>query len=125
MTEPILEVDGLTKSFGALRATDGVSLAVYPQQIHAQIGPNGAGKTTLLAQIAGELAPDAGSIRFLGRDIGALSVAQACAHGPGADLPDLLAGARLLGAAQRDAGGAGDSRARAFASSRRCAPTGA
>jgi branched-chain amino acid transport system ATP-binding protein len=74
-TEPILQVEGLMKSFGALRATDGVSLKVYPQQIHAQIGPNGAGKTTLLAQIAGELTPDAGTIRFLGRDIGALSVA--------------------------------------------------
>jgi branched-chain amino acid transport system ATP-binding protein len=76
MIEPILEVEGLTKSFGALRATDRVSLAVYPHQIHAQIGPNGAGKTTLLAQIAGELAPDAGSIRFLGRDVRALSVAR-------------------------------------------------
>jgi branched-chain amino acid transport system ATP-binding protein len=76
MIEPILEVEGLTKSFGALRATDGVSLAVYPHQIHAQIGPNGAGKTTLLAQVAGELAPDAGSIRFMGRDVGALSVAR-------------------------------------------------
>jgi branched-chain amino acid transport system ATP-binding protein len=76
MTEPILEVEGLTKSFGALRATDGVSLAVRPHEIHAQIGPNGAGKTTLLAQIAGELAPDAGSIRFLGRDVSALSVAR-------------------------------------------------
>jgi branched-chain amino acid transport system ATP-binding protein len=76
MTETILEVEGLTKSFGALRATDGVSLTVQARQIHAQIGPNGAGKTTLLAQIAGELAPDAGSIRFLGRDIGALSVAR-------------------------------------------------
>jgi branched-chain amino acid transport system ATP-binding protein len=76
MTEPILEVNGLTKSFGALRATDGVSLKVYPQQIHAQIGPNGAGKTTLLAQIAGELAPDSGSIRYLGRDVGALSTAR-------------------------------------------------
>jgi branched-chain amino acid transport system ATP-binding protein len=75
-TDPILEVNGLTKSFGALRATDGVSLKVYPQQIHAQIGPNGAGKTTLLAQIAGELAPDSGSIRYLGRDVGALSTAR-------------------------------------------------
>src|SRR5918995_1694369 len=75
-TDPILEVNGLTKSFGALRATDGVSLQVYPQQIHAQIGPNGAGKTTLLAQIAGELAPDAGTIRFLGRDLGGMSVAR-------------------------------------------------
>jgi branched-chain amino acid transport system ATP-binding protein len=76
MTEPVLEVSGLTKTFGALRATDGVSLSVHPHEIHAQIGPNGAGKTTLLAQIAGELAPDAGSIRFLGRDVGALSVAR-------------------------------------------------
>jgi branched-chain amino acid transport system ATP-binding protein len=76
MTDPILEVDGLTKSFGALQATDGVSLQVYPHEIHAQIGPNGAGKTTLLAQIAGELVPDAGTIRFLGRDVGALSVAR-------------------------------------------------
>ena len=75
MTDPVLEVSGLTRSFGALRATDRVSLTVRPQEIHAQIGPNGAGKTTLLAQIAGELAPDAGSIRFLGRDVGALSVA--------------------------------------------------
>jgi branched-chain amino acid transport system ATP-binding protein len=75
-TDPILEVNGLTKSFGALRATDGVSLKVFPQQIHAQIGPNGAGKTTLLAQIAGELAPDSGSIRYLGRDVGALSTAR-------------------------------------------------
>jgi branched-chain amino acid transport system ATP-binding protein len=76
MTEPILAVEALTKAFGALRATDGVSLEVHPQQIHAQIGPNGAGKTTLLAQIAGEIAPDAGRIRFQGHDIGALSVAQ-------------------------------------------------
>jgi branched-chain amino acid transport system ATP-binding protein len=76
MTEPVLEVSGLTKSFAGLRATDRVSLVVHPHQIHAQIGPNGAGKTTLLAQIAGELAPDAGTIRFLGRDVGALSVAR-------------------------------------------------
>jgi len=76
MTEPILDVTDLFKAFGALRANDGVSLTVEAGQIHAQIGPNGAGKTTLLAQIAGELAPDAGRIRFLGRDIGALSVAR-------------------------------------------------
>jgi branched-chain amino acid transport system ATP-binding protein len=76
MTEPVLQVSGLAKSFGALRATDGVSLTVRTQEIHAQIGPNGAGKTTLLAQISGELAPDAGSIRFLGRDVGAWSVAR-------------------------------------------------
>lgn len=69
MTETMLSVSDLYKSFGALRATDGVSLHVNTAEIHAIIGPNGAGKTTLLAQLAGDLRPDAGHIDFLGRDI--------------------------------------------------------
>jgi len=72
----ILEALDLEKSFGALRATDHVSLAVEPGEVHALIGPNGAGKTTLVAQLSGELAPDRGAIRFAGRDITALPVAQ-------------------------------------------------
>ncbi len=75
MAEPILALEGLEKSFGALRATDGVSLTLLPGEIHALIGPNGAGKSTLIKQIAGELAPDAGTIRFDGRDITALPAA--------------------------------------------------
>jgi len=67
--EPLLEVEGLTKRFGGVVACDGVSLDVAPGEIHALIGPNGAGKTTLLAQLSGELRPDDGRIRFLGRDI--------------------------------------------------------
>jgi branched-chain amino acid transport system ATP-binding protein len=62
-------VRGLGKSFGSLVVTDGVDLVVHPGEIHALIGPNGAGKTTLVAQLAGELASDAGQVRFAGRDI--------------------------------------------------------
>jgi branched-chain amino acid transport system ATP-binding protein len=69
MTEPILAVDGLTKRFGGIVATDGVDLEILPGEIHAVIGPNGAGKTTLIGQITGEIAPDGGRIRFAGEDV--------------------------------------------------------
>jgi branched-chain amino acid transport system ATP-binding protein len=64
-----LAVTGLTKSFGGLRVTNGVDLAVEPGERHLIIGPNGAGKTTLFNLITGELAPDAGSIVLFGQDI--------------------------------------------------------
>ena len=75
MAEPVLEVRGLRKTFGALKATDDVSLTLMPGEIHALIGPNGAGKSTLVAQIAGQLAQDAGEIRIGGREVSGLSVA--------------------------------------------------
>src|SRR5881275_1750410 len=68
----MLKISKLTKSFGALRATDGVDLAVAEGETHAIIGPNGAGKTTLIGQLAGDLRPDAGTMRFGGRDVTAL-----------------------------------------------------
>lgn len=64
----------MTKAFGAVRATDALCLDVMPGEIHAVIGPNGAGKTTAIAQLSGELLPDAGDIRFDGRDITRLPV---------------------------------------------------
>jgi branched-chain amino acid transport system ATP-binding protein len=67
--EPILETERLTKRFGGVVATDRVGFAVLPGEIHAVIGPNGAGKTTLVAQLAGEIRPDAGTIRFAGVDV--------------------------------------------------------
>jgi len=52
---------------------DGVSLAVEPGQVHALLGPNGAGKTTLLRLLAGELAPESGSIELNGRTLATLT----------------------------------------------------
>jgi branched-chain amino acid transport system ATP-binding protein len=69
MSTPVLRLDRLSKSFGALRATDGVDLDILPGETHAIIGPNGAGKTTLIHQISGVLASDSGRILFDGRDI--------------------------------------------------------
>lgn len=78
MAEPILRIDRLSKSFGALKASDDVTLDLRPGEIHALIGPNGAGKSTLIQQIAGGLKPDAGRIEFRGRDVtGLTSVARA------------------------------------------------
>ena len=76
MSTPILEVRGLVKRFGGLIATDGLDLTILPGEVHALIGPNGAGKTTLIGQLAGELRPDAGSIRFDGRDVTGLAAHQ-------------------------------------------------
>lgn len=73
MSEPILRVEGLTKSFGGVTATNSLDFDVMPGEIHAVIGPNGAGKTTFVAQLAGMLAPDAGKIFFDGKDISHLS----------------------------------------------------
>ena len=75
MVEPVLQVEGLAKRFGALAAVDGVSLDLRPGEIHALIGPNGAGKSTLVQLVAGELVLDAGRVRFLGRDVSGLGVA--------------------------------------------------
>ena len=81
MAEPLLEAAGLSKRFGGVVATDRVSLAVQAGEIHAVIGPNGAGKTTLVAQLAGELASDAGRIRFAGEDVTTLPVHARAARG--------------------------------------------
>jgi len=73
MAEPLLRTDGLRKSFGALHAVNGVSLAFDKGIVHAVIGPNGAGKSTLLNLLSGELTPSAGRITFAGRDITGLT----------------------------------------------------
>ena len=83
MSVPVLSLDGLNKSYGALRATRDVSLAVAAGEIHALIGPNGAGKTTLVRQIYGSEAPDTGSIRLRGESVTLLSVPQRVQQGIG------------------------------------------
>lgn len=66
---PILEAKALTKSFGGLRAVDGVDFALHTGEIHALIGPNGAGKTTFVSLLSGRIAPDQGRITLAGQDI--------------------------------------------------------
>jgi branched-chain amino acid transport system ATP-binding protein len=69
MAEPVLAIRGLSKRFGGLLASDRIDLDVATGETRAIIGPNGAGKTTLIGQLAGDLRPDAGSIRFAGQDV--------------------------------------------------------
>ncbi|NCF48750.1 MAG: ATP-binding cassette domain-containing protein [Bacteroidetes bacterium] len=76
MTDLALELRGLTKNFGALKATDNVSLEVRRGEIHALIGPNGAGKTTLIGQIFGNLAPDSGAVFLNGVNVTNASVSE-------------------------------------------------
>lgn len=83
MADTVLSIRNLAKSFGALRATDDVSLDLRPGEIHALIGPNGAGKSTLIHQIAGTLRPDRGEIDFLGQGVRHLGVAERARLGLG------------------------------------------
>src|SRR5437588_3814550 len=69
MAEALLQIEGLTKRFGGVTASDAITLDVAQGELHAVIGPNGAGKTTLIGQLAGEIAPDAGRVCFDNRDI--------------------------------------------------------
>src|SRR5918997_3371993 len=64
-----LEASGLVKSFGEVRAVDGVDLAVRAGSVYGVLGPNGAGKTTTIRMLATLIRPDGGSARVLGHDI--------------------------------------------------------
>ncbi len=69
MAESFLEIKGLTKQFGGLMAVNNVGFSMERDKILGLIGPNGAGKTTLLRLITGILKPDAGNVRFMGKEI--------------------------------------------------------
>ena len=76
MADALLDIEGVSKRFGGITASEKVSLAVPPGELHAIIGPNGAGKTTLIGQLTGELSPDSGRIRFAETDITTLPTYQ-------------------------------------------------
>jgi branched-chain amino acid transport system ATP-binding protein len=78
---PALEVRAVTKSFGGIRAVDGVDLAVGAGRIVSVIGPNGAGKTTLLNLISGFYHPERGEIRIGGTDVTRLAPHRVAALG--------------------------------------------
>src|SRR5271155_5506054 len=79
----ILKLDNLTRSFGSLKAVDGVELEVAQGEALGIIGPNGAGKSTLFNLITGMLRPDRGRILLEGRDITGLPPEQRCRAGLG------------------------------------------
>ena len=72
MTEPILEIINLNKSYGALQATNDLSFTIQKGDIHALIGPNGDGKTTLVNQLTGDIFSDSGTILYKSEDITSL-----------------------------------------------------
>jgi rhamnose transport system ATP-binding protein len=73
MAIPLLELSGITKSFGAVRALKGVSFDLFSGEIHALVGENGAGKSTLIKTITGAHQPDAGNIRIDGERVSRLN----------------------------------------------------
>jgi branched-chain amino acid transport system ATP-binding protein len=77
----VLEIQGITKSFGAFKAVDGVDLAIAEGEIHALIGPNGAGKTTFFNLLTGSLPLTAGEIRLRGEVISGLRMDEIAQRG--------------------------------------------
>jgi branched-chain amino acid transport system ATP-binding protein len=77
----LLELDGLSKSFGALKVIDDLDVHLDDGEALGVVGPNGAGKTTMLHLAAGQLRPDAGRVRLGGRDITALPARTRCQLG--------------------------------------------
>jgi len=80
---PFLEVKDMKKSYGAIKAVDGVTLSVGPGEIVGVIGPNGSGKTTLFNSILGQIKPTAGSVEFCGENITGMSPLELSRRGVG------------------------------------------
>jgi branched-chain amino acid transport system ATP-binding protein len=85
MTErpSFLEVKEVRKSYGAIKAVDGVTFSVRPGEIVGVIGPNGSGKTTLFNSILGQIKPSSGSVEFCGEDITGMSPLELARRGIG------------------------------------------
>src|SRR5947208_1431515 len=79
--KPLLELTGISKSFGSVRALKHVSFSVRAAEVHALLGENGAGKSTLIKVITGAHTPDTGTVTLDGNETGALSPARARALG--------------------------------------------
>jgi len=89
MSGALLEVEGLDRRFGGLRAVEGLNFEVLEGEIVSLIGPNGAGKTTAFNVITGIYPPSAGAIRFAGQDLRGLPSHRVCALGIGRTFQNL------------------------------------
>ncbi len=83
MPVPLLEMEGISKTFGSVRANDHVNLTLYPGDILGLLGENGAGKTTLMNVLFGVYTPDTGVIRINGKQVRIRNSADALRHGVG------------------------------------------
>ncbi|HEX6525423.1 MAG TPA: ATP-binding cassette domain-containing protein [Streptosporangiaceae bacterium] len=110
MSEPLLQLDQVTKRFGRVVIAEQLSLAVGPGDTVGIVGPNGAGKTSLFGLISGDLSPGAGRISFAGRDVTKLDAAARCRLGIGRTyqvprpFTDMTVFENVLVAAQQGAG---------------------
>jgi ABC-2 type transport system ATP-binding protein len=107
-----VEIDGVAKTFGPIKALDGVTLRVKKGEIYGLLGPNGAGKTTLIRMVVGLVAPDTGTVTVLGRRMPNLDVlseigymTQQAALYPGLSVEE---NARFFGAIYGSEGGVND-----------------
>ncbi|WP_234192336.1 branched-chain amino acid ABC transporter ATP-binding protein/permease [Pseudacidovorax sp. NFM-22] len=91
----LLVVQGLTKAYGGVKPAQDVSFRLQRGHIHALIGPNGAGKSTMINMLTGVVAPSAGAIRFLGREIAGRPVHEICSLGMGRTFQNLRLFAEL------------------------------
>ena len=83
MSNALLKVSGLKKSYGAIQAVAGVSFEVMPGEIFGVIGPNGSGKTTMFNSVLGQITPNEGSIELNGQNITGLSPLELSRRGVG------------------------------------------
>jgi len=110
VSEPLLQLDQVTKRFGRVVIAEDLSLAVGPGDTVGIVGPNGAGKTSLFGLISGDLSPAAGRISFAGRDVTKLDAAARCRLGIGRTyqvprpFTDMTVFENVLVAAQQGAG---------------------
>jgi simple sugar transport system ATP-binding protein len=87
--QPLIETKDLVKKFGSFTALNGVSLKVYPGEVHALLGDNGAGKSTLIKLLSGVFAPTSGTINVEGKTVSFVSPRNATDAGIGTVYQDL------------------------------------
>ncbi|NND21882.1 MAG: ABC transporter ATP-binding protein [Silicimonas sp.] len=111
MSDAVLATHDLCKTFGAVSATENVSIDLRPGEIHAVIGPNGAGKSTLIQQICGTLSPDSGHVTLLDTDVSGLDASARARKGLGRTfqvselaMEDTVLQNAILGAMAREGG---------------------